>query len=136
MNREQLRQLENDLWSAADNLRANTDLKSSEYATPVLGLIFLKFANNKYSQAEPAILAEYEKLKGGRREKPVSAIAIANCGFYLPEEARYSYLLNLSEEEDIVNRIKAAMTAIAQYKPELEGVLPQDEYNRFNRNTG
>lgn len=136
MNREQLRQLENDLWSAADNLRANTDLKSSEYATPVLGLIFLKFADNKYSQAEPTILAEYEKLKGGRREKPVSEIAIANCGFYLPEEARYRFLLNLSEEEDIVNRIKTAMAAIAQYKPELEGVLPQDEYNRFNRNTG
>ncbi|MFZ9739393.1 MAG: type I restriction-modification system subunit M [Prochlorotrichaceae cyanobacterium] len=136
MNREQLRQLENDLWSAADNLRANTDLKSSEYATPVLGLIFLKFADNKYSQAEPIILAEYEKLKGGRREKPVSEIAIANCGFYLPEEARYRFLLNLSEEEDIVNRIKTAMAAIAQYKPELEGVLPQDEYNRFNRNTG
>ncbi len=136
MNREQLKQLEDDLWSAADNLRANTDLKSSEYATPVLGLIFLKFADNKYSQAEPAILAEYEKLKGGRREKPVSEIAIANCGFYLPEEARYRYLLNLSEDEDIVNLIKAAMTEIAKYKPELEGVLPQDEYNRFNRNTG
>ena len=51
MNSEQLKQLETDLWSAADNLRANTDLKSIEYATPVLGLIFLKFADNKYRNA-------------------------------------------------------------------------------------
>ena len=45
MNREQLKQLEANLWSAADNLRANSDLKASEYGTPVLGLIFLKFAD-------------------------------------------------------------------------------------------
>ncbi|WP_019606333.1 type I restriction-modification system subunit M N-terminal domain-containing protein [Teredinibacter turnerae] len=81
MNAEQLKQLEKDLWSAADNLRANTDLKSSEYATPVLGLIFLKFADNKYTNAEPAILKEFNKLKGTRREKPISEIAIEKCGF-------------------------------------------------------
>ena len=46
MNTEQFKQLEKDLWSAADNLRANSDLKSSEYSIPVLGLIFLKFADN------------------------------------------------------------------------------------------
>ena len=48
MTKDQLKQLEADLWSAADNLRANSDLKSSEYSTPVLGLIFLKFADNNY----------------------------------------------------------------------------------------
>lgn len=52
-----LNQLENDLWAAADNLRANSDLKSSEYSTSVLGLIFLKFADNKYRQYEKEILA-------------------------------------------------------------------------------
>jgi len=50
------KQLENDLWSAADTLRANSDLKASEYSTPVLGLIFLKFADNKYRKHEPEIL--------------------------------------------------------------------------------
>ena len=64
MNASQIKQLEDDLWGAADNLRANTDLKSSEYATPVLGLIFLKFADNKYSNAEAAIQEEFEKLSG------------------------------------------------------------------------
>lgn len=133
MNREQLKQLEDDLWSAADNLRANSDLKSSEYSTPVMGLIFLKFAENRYLRHEKAILAEYSKHKGTRRDKPLSEIAIKHCGFYLPEHARYETLLNLPEEEDIAKALKAAMAAIEQYKPELEGVLPQDEYFRLTR---
>ncbi len=133
MNSEQLKQLENDLWAAADNLRANTDLKSSEYATPVLGLIFLKFADNKYSRAEMAITREYNKLQGTRREKPISEIAIQKCGFYLPDHARYDYLLNLSEDKDVAKAIKGAMQAIEDYKEELEGVLPKDEYAPLTR---
>lgn len=54
MNREQLKKLERDLWAAADKLRANSDLKASEYSTPVLGLIFLKFVDNRYRQHEDA----------------------------------------------------------------------------------
>lgn len=133
MNREQLKQLENDLWSAADNLRANSDLKSNEYSTPVLGLIFLKFADNNYRRHETAIKAEYQKLKGTRREKELPEIAIERCGFYLPDHARYDYLLNLPEEKDIAKALKDAMKAIEEYKPELEGVLPKDEYFRLTR---
>lgn len=133
MNKEQLKKLETDLWRAADSLRANSDLKASEYSTPVLGLIFLKFADNKYRQFEPAILAEYEKLKGTRREKELSGIAIEQCGFYLPDHARYSHLLNLPEKEDIAKALKTAMQAIEDHKPELAGVLPQDEYFRLTR---
>ena len=88
MNKDQLKKLEADLWRAADSLRANSDLKASEYSTPVLGLIFLKFADNKYREHEAAILAEYQQLKGGRREKKLSDIAIERCGFYLPDHAR------------------------------------------------
>ena len=133
MNKEQLKKLEADLWRAADSLRANSDLKASEYSTPVLGLIFLKFADNKYRQNEAAILAEYQKLKGGRREKKLSDIAIEQCGFYLPDHARYGHLLNLPEKEDIAKALKQAMEAIEVYKPELAGVLPQDEYFRLTR---
>lgn len=133
MNAEQLKQLEKDLWSAADNLRANSDLKSSEYATPVLGLIFLKFADNKYAQAEAAITKEHAKLKGTRREKPISEIALEKCGFYLPDHARYDYLLNLPEQENIAKKIKEAMQDIEKYKTELEGVLPKDEYLPLTR---
>ena len=133
MTKDQLKQLEDDLWRAADNLRANSDLKSSEYSTPVLGLIFLKFADNTYRRHEAEIIADYQKLKGTRREKKISEIAIEKCGFYLPDHARYDYLLKLPEEKDIAKALKEAMKAVEQYKPELEGVLPKDEYFRLTR---
>lgn len=133
MNTEQLKQLEKDLWSAADNLRANTDLKSTEYATPVLGLIFLKFADNKYARAEQAINKQFAKLTGTRLEKPIDEIAIEKCGFYLPPHARYEYLLNLPEQENVAKKIKEAMQDIEKYKPELDGVLPKDEYLPLTR---
>ncbi len=60
MNSEELKKLEDNLWQTADTLRANSDLKSSEYSTPVLGLIFLRFADNKYSQFEVKINREYK----------------------------------------------------------------------------
>lgn len=133
MNRDQLKKLEKDLWAAADKLRANSDLKASEYSTPVLGLIFLKFADNKYRQHEAAILQEYEQLKGTRREKPLDEIAIEKCGFFLKDFARYDYLLKLPEKEDIAKAIRRAMASIENSKPELLGVLPQEEYDRFTR---
>jgi type I restriction enzyme M protein len=134
MTRDQLKKLEHDLWAAADKLRANSDLKASEYSTPVLGLIFLKFADNKYRQHEDAILAEYSKLKGTRRERSLQDIAIEKCGFALGPQARYDYLLNLPEKEDIPKAIRSAMASIEASKPELLGVLPQQEYDRFSRN--
>jgi type I restriction enzyme M protein len=135
MTAEQIKKLEATLWQSADTLRANSDLKSSEYSTPVLGLIFLRFADNKYSQYEQEIDAEYQKLKGTRREKPTYEIAVEKCGFYLPPEARYDYLLNLPEKEDIAKAIKKAMVLIEEHKPELKGILPQDEYFQLVRRT-
>lgn len=133
MTRDQLKQLEDQLWNAADNLRANSDLKASEYSIPVLGLIFLKFADNNYRRHEAAIQAEFEKKKGTRMEKPLPEIAIEKCGFYLPPHARYDYLLKLPDSAEIDQAIKKAMEAIEQYKPELEDVLPKQEYFRLTR---
>lgn len=133
MTSEEFKKLEDNLWQTADTLRANSDLKSTEYSSPVLGIIFLKFADNKYSQYEDKILDEYKKLKRTRREKKINEIAVAKCGFYLPEHARFGYLLNLPEEKDIDKAIKDAMAAIEEYKPELAGVLPQDEYFKLTR---
>jgi type I restriction enzyme M protein len=133
MNTEQLKELEKNLWSAADNLRANTDLKSTEYATPVLGLIFLKFADNNYARKEQEINEEFAKLSGTRRAKSIDKIAIEKCGFYLPPHARYDYLLELKESENVAKEIKLAMEDIEKYKPELEGVLPKDEYIPLTR---
>ncbi len=96
MTGDQLKQLEDDLWSAADNLRANSDLKASEYGTPVLGLIFLKFADINYRRHEAAIQAEFDKLKGTRREKPLDEIAVAKCGFYVrAAKQRYGSIQSL-----------------------------------------
>ena len=131
MTLEELKKLEATLWQTADTLRANSDLKSSEYSTPVLGLIFLKFADNKYSLHEAEIIAEHKRLKHGRRELTIDEIAIEKCGFYLPPESRYEYLLNLPEKEDIAKALKKAMQLIEQYKPELKDTLPQDEYFRL-----
>lgn len=133
MNKAQLKKLESDLWHAADTLRANSDLKSSEYSIPVLGIIFLRFADNTYRRHEAAIVAEYQKLQGTRREKPISEIAVALCGFYLPDHARYDHLLNLPESKDIAKALKAAFQSIEEYKPELDGVLPKDGYFALTR---
>lgn len=135
MNKEQLKQLEAELWRSADTLRANSDLKASEYSTPVLGLIFLKFADNKYKRAENEILTEFNKVKGTRREKPISEIAIEKCGFYLPDHARYDDLLTLPESKNVAKAIKNAMLAIEEYKPELADVLPKDDYARLDSPT-
>ena len=133
MTPSELKQLEANLWQSADTLRANSDLTSNEYSTPVMGLIFLKFADNKYRQYEAEIQRTYEALKGTRREKLIADIAIEKCGFYLPDHVRYDYLLTLPEQENIAEAIKLAMVAIETHKPELKGVLPQDEYFRLVR---
>ncbi len=49
---ERLRELESKLWSAADQLRANSSLSASQYSTPVLGLIFLRYADVRFTQLE------------------------------------------------------------------------------------
>lgn len=133
MTTEELKKLEDNLWSAAVKMRADSDLKLSEFATPVLGLIFLKFADNRYSAVEEAINAELEAQKESRRQREVHEIAIEKCGFYLPKESRYDYLLNLPEKEDIAKAIKHAMAEIEKYKPELQDTLPQDEYYDLTR---
>lgn len=128
MTNKELKNLKDTLWQSADTLRADSGLKSSEYATPILGLIFLRFAESKYRQFEEAIVAEYNKLKGSRTERAISEIAIEKCGFYLPDEARYEYLLNLPETDNIPEKVKQAMLDIEKYTTELEDTLPKDEY--------
>ncbi|MDI9475665.1 MAG: type I restriction-modification system subunit M [Natronincolaceae bacterium] len=133
MDTKTIKDLEKRLWDTADELRANTGLKASEYSTPILGLIFLKFADSKYAAFEKEINDEHEKLKGGRRERRIEDIAKELCGFYLPDESRYDYLLNLSEEEDIANKIKEAIEGIEKHSQELVGILPKDSYHNLSR---
>lgn len=132
MTNKQLKQLKDTLWTTADQLRANSGLKATEYAEPILGLIFLRFAECKYEKFEAEINAEYQKTKGTRMERPIDKIAIEKCGFYLPDEARYEYLLNLPKEEDLAKKVKHAMELIETYTAELADTLPKDIYYSVN----
>lgn len=132
MTNKQLKNLKDTLWTTADQLRANSGLKSTEYAEPILGLIFLRFADVKYSKFEPEIKAEFDNIKGTRMERPIHEIAIEKCGFYLPKEARYDWLLNLPESEDLAKKVKEAMEAVEKYTAELEDTLPKDIYYSVN----
>lgn len=129
MNNGELKKLEDNLWDAANSLRAYGGIKASDYAVPVLGLIFLRFADNKYTHAEPEILAEYNKDKGSRLERTIEQVAIEKCGFYLAPEARYDYLLNLPGEIKHAQALKEAMESIERTQDaQFQGVLPKDPY--------
>ena len=87
MNNKQLKNLKDRLWQGADQLRANSGLKSTEYATPILGLIFLRFAQSKYGKFETTINAEYKKTKGSRAQRAIHEIAIVRYSTPLAVQA-------------------------------------------------
>src|SRR5712675_2014205 len=89
-------EIEKRLWAAADELRANSKLKSSEYSVPVLGLIFLKYADQKFTKADSIIKAQPAGRRGISKTN-YQALGV----MYLPETARFSYLVNLPESQDI-----------------------------------
>src|ERR1700740_953264 len=98
-----LSQLENRLWDAADELRANSGLKASEYGTPVLGLIFLRFADARFKAASPGIEA-----KASARRAIGPSDYHAQRVLYLTEHARFDYLLGLPEGADIGKAVNDA----------------------------
>jgi type I restriction enzyme M protein len=108
------------LWETADELRANSHLKASEYSIPVLGLIFLKFADSRFSEIERALASK----KSARREVG-KADYQAKGVLYLPDQARFSRLLDLKEGENLGKAINDAMTAIEEENSQLKGILPR-----------
>lgn len=123
---ERLRQLEDNLWKAADQLRANSSLAASQYSIPVLGLIFLRYADVRFTQVE-------QKLEGKAtsRRQIGKADYQAQGVMYVPENARFSYLRELPEGSDIGAALNRAMETIETENPDLRGVLPRD-YGRFD----
>lgn len=115
-----LGQLEGRLWDAADELRANSGLKASEYGTPVLGLIFLRFADARFKAARGRIEA---KATARRRIGPSDYHA--ERVIYLTDAARFDYLLNLPEGSDLGQALNEAMRLVEEQNRELEGVLPR-----------
>jgi type I restriction enzyme M protein len=122
-------ELEKRLWDAADELRANSKLKSSEYSIPVLGLIFLRYADQKFAEAEKKLAGKSTSRRTvGRTDYQAEGV------LYIPESARFSKLLNLPEGADIGKAINEAMRAIEAQNEELKDVLPKT-YNRLENDT-
>lgn len=124
MARNYIAELEKRLWDVADELRANSDLKSSEYSAPVLGLIFLRYADYCFTEQEK-ILSEKttSRRKIGKTDYQAAGV------MYLPKEARFSHLLNLPEGANTGRAINEAMTAIEKENEDLRAILPKT-YNR------
>jgi type I restriction enzyme M protein len=120
-----LAELEMKLWDAADELRANSKLSAAEYSTPVLGLIFLRFADHKFTVAEK----ELSKTGTGRRTIGKTDYQ-ARGVLYLPPEARFSRLIALPEGENIGKALNDAMKVIEADNEDLRGILPKT-YTQF-----
>lgn len=128
MTDQELKKLKDDLWHSADVLRAGAHLAANKYGQPILGLIFLRYADILFKQHKDEIMAEYEKYKGGRMEKTIKEISIEKCGFYLPECAYYDEINDAPDDANKATLVKKAMEAIEKENPKMEGVLPKEVY--------
>ena len=131
MQGKELRKLEAELWKAADQLRANSKLTASEYSMPVLGLIFLRHAYNRYLK----VRVEIEKNLPSHPQRGKRALTKKDFeeknAMYLPDNAHFAYLVALPEEKNIGEQIEKAIRAIEEEYDSLNGVLPKN-YSIFD----
>ena len=126
---QDIEKLERTLWDAADNLRANSKLTAGEYCMPVLGVIFLRHATNRYNEALMEIHADQAAGKMPKRPLTVADFKKRRA-LMLPEEARYDTLLALPKGSDLGSALVKAMESIERDFEALQGQLPRD-YTRF-----
>ena len=108
-----LKDLEASLWATADSLRNESSLTAQDYYMPVLGLIFLRHASYRFEMVEKELLSDPARPKYKGVPRPVDALDFeGKAAMYVPEEARYDYLLNLPGEADVCKKVNDAMTAI------------------------
>ena len=102
------------LWATADQLRANSELTSAEYKSPVLGLVFLRFVDHKFSAAKEQL----ETQHGGSSRRTIGKADYQAQGvIYLPENARYSHLLQLPEGADLAGAVSRCYTGHREREP-------------------
>ena len=121
--------LEKRLWDAADQFRANSGLKPQEYSGPILGLIFLRFAEVRFTAQRAKLEKDGSSSRRGSRVDDPAAYHAEGI-LYLPAEARFDYLLNRPEAENIGAKVNAAIREIEKQNPQLAGVLPKT-FNLF-----
>lgn len=132
----QTRQFEDRLWEAADNLRANAKLKANEYAAPLLGLFFLRYASNRFNAVTPQAAQEFAAGQKRRNSETMEEVYKRLCGFYLPETARYETLLNLKGEDNAQQAVIDAMDAFEkankdEANPGANITLPKNDYRKI-----
>jgi type I restriction enzyme M protein len=119
-------QLENELWETADQLRANSKLTAAEYSMPVLGLIFLRHADNRFKAYLPAIEADIPpQVPAAQREALIKLGFQGKAAIYLPEAARFDRIVSLPQGAKVGEIIDAAMDAVEAEYPVLSGALPR-----------
>lgn len=131
MTDKELKKLKDDLWHSADILRAGAHLAANKYGQPILGLIFLRYADILYKQYKEEIEEKYNKRKGTRMEKSMKEISIEVCGFYLPPEAYYDAINDAPDDANKATLVKKAMTAIEENNDKMDGVLPKEVYGQL-----
>lgn len=120
--------MENVLWQKTNEIRKQSGLTTDEFAPVALGILFLKFADLKYSQYENDIESEYMTYYGSNRAREDYAIAHSYYGFFLPQKARYRYFLTRPQTIDISLVLKSAMEEIEKYHPATKKGLPGDAF--------
>jgi type I restriction enzyme M protein len=113
-----------ELAPLADQFRANSGLKAQEYSGPILGLIFLRFAEVRFSARRQELESDGASSRRGSRIDEPAAYHAENV-LYLAPEARFDFLLTLPEASDVGAQVNAAMRLIEQHNPQLAGVLPK-----------
>ncbi len=117
--------LEQRLWGAADQFRANSGLTAAQYSAPVLGLIFLRFAETRFEIKRAELEAAGDSLRRATSRVDDPAAYHAEGVMYLPEAARFEHLLTLPEGANIGQAINDAMSEVEKHNPQLAGVLPR-----------
>ena len=131
MTDTELKNLKDNLWHSADMLRASAHLAANKYGQPILGLIFLRYADVLYKQHKAEIDAEYNLYKGTRMELDYKDVAIEKCGFFLPECAYFDTINDAPDDAEKALLVKQAMEAIERENPRMEGVLPTEVYRQL-----
>ena len=125
-----IRKLEADLWESADLLRAGSKLTSSQYCMPVLALLFLRYAYSRFKMVEAELLKN--RPSRGSRVMPVEPSDFAaKSALYLPREAQFDYLVNLSDDQPLGEAVNRAMTLVEEQSEQLTGILPKS-YTMFS----
>ncbi|QTC41315.1 N-6 DNA methylase [Bacillus sp. V3] len=117
--------IEESLWDSANKLRGSVE--ASEYKHVVLGLIFLKFASDKFEHRKAELISEGKE----NYVDMVEFYTMKNV-FYLPEISRWSYLVENAKQEDIALKIDTALFTVEKKNPALKGALPDNYYSRLN----